>query len=206
MKYSFQQILDVLDKKRYTFYSSGIYNLNLIAVRSENSVSDSFDDNLYIIYRSEDSRFKIHEFPITTDPGKHWLLNPMNVKGCAILVPGQYKSVFQIGGRHKDYEALEQCAPMFYVRDNDKNNILNFDLYRNPELRKIHGFWDVIKSNIHRSSPTGLSNLVNRWSASCQVLQKRSDFDTLIALSHKNKANGHGDKLSYVLLEERDFK
>jgi len=48
MKYSFQQILDVLDKKRYTFYSSGIYNLNLIAVRSENSVSDSFDDNLYI--------------------------------------------------------------------------------------------------------------------------------------------------------------
>jgi hypothetical protein len=205
MKYTFQQILDVLDRKKYTFYSSGNFNLNLIGVRAENSVSDSFDDKLYCLYRGSDNRFKIHEFAITTDPGKHWLLNPMNIKGCAILIPGQYKSVYKIGGRHKDYEALEQCAPMAYVRDNDKNNVLNFELYRDPELRKENLFWDNIKSNIHRSSPTGISNIVNRWSAACQVLQSKADFDTLIALAHKNRENGHGDKLSYCLLEDKDF-
>ena len=97
-KYNFSEILSVMDKKNYAYYTRGLYNLNLIGVRSENSVSDKFDDLLYAFYRADDNHFKLHEFPMTSDAGRHWLLNPMNIRGCAILVPGQYRNCYQIGG------------------------------------------------------------------------------------------------------------
>lgn len=204
-KYKFSDILSVMDKKHYAYYTSGKFNVNLVGVRSENSISDQFDDLLYVFYRGDDNRFKMHEFAMTSDAGRHWLLNPMNVLGCAILIPGQYRSVYLIGGRHKDYEALEQVAPMQYVRDNNRDNKLDFNLYRDPELRKKHAFYGIIKSNMHRASAIKTVLNVGLYSAACQVIQKPEDFKTLIELGHKNKENGHGSRLSYTLLEARDF-
>lgn len=205
-KYSFSEILSVMDRKHYAYYTKGLFNLNLVGVRTENSISDKFDDLLYVFYRGEDNQFKLHEFAFTSDAGKHWLLNPMNVGGCAILVPGQYRNVYLIGGRHKDYEALEQVAPMQYVRDSNRDNNLDFNLYRDPILRKKHIFNGIIKSNMHRASAIKTLLNVGMYSAACQVLQKPEDFKFLIELSHKNKANGNGSRLSYTLLEELDFK
>lgn len=203
--YTFEQIRAVLDRKGYTFYSTGNYNLNIIGVRAANSQSDKFDDVMHVIYRADDNRFKHHKFECTTDPGKHWLINPMNIFGCAILIPGQYKGAYKIG-MHKDYRALEQKSPMWYVRDNNKNSTLDFTLYATAADRKKNAFWDLIKTNIHRASVMADVLHVGMYSAGCQVIRKKSDFDTLMSLADKQIQSGHGNSFTYTLIEEMDFK
>jgi hypothetical protein len=192
-------------KKNYLFYAEGHYNLNLMGVRSADSQSDKFDDCLHVIYRDYDNMFKHHKFEFTSDPGKNWLLKPMNIGGCAILIPGQYKSVYKIG-THKGYRALEQVGDMWYVRDNNLDTQLDFDLYRDPEKRKKHAFVANIKSNIHRAS--ALSDLfhVGVYSAGCQVLRKEKDFDILMFLAEKQVREEHGNLFSYTLTEASDFE
>lgn len=199
---SFDRLREIFNNKNYKFYTSGIYNLNLIGVRSLESKSDSFDDHFHVIYRGEDDRFKHHIFPCTTDPGKHWLLNPMNVKGCAIMVPGQYKSAYTIGLHAGKYRALKQHNPMWFVRDNDKNSTLDFSLYRDPEKKKQNAFFEVIGANIHRASAVKSLLNVGLYSAGCQVLQNPKDFFLLMSLADKQIANGHGKYFTYTLIEE----
>lgn len=210
-KYSFDEIKGVMECKRYKFFTNGYYNLNLIGVRSSESKSDKFDDHFHLIYRDSDNRFKHHIFACTTDPGKHWLINPFVPAGTAILVPDQYRGAFKLGihGRSWSsggYEALEQAAPMNYVRDFNKDIKLDFSLYREPELRKIHMFRANIKSNIHRASMTTLVSNVGRYSAACQVIQSYSGFKTLIDVVKKSIKFGYGNSFSYTLLEQQDFE
>lgn len=205
LDYSFEQIRAVLDKKKYTFYTTGLYNLNIVGIRAANSQSDKFDDVMNVIYRADDNRFKHHRFECTTDPGKHWLTNPMNIMGCAIMIPGQYKGAYKVG-LHKGYRALEQKAPMWYVRDNNKNMVLDFSLYATVEDRKKNAFWDILKTNIHKASVMADLLHVGMYSAGCQVLRKANDFSTMMTLADKQIANGNGNSFTYTLLEEMDFK
>lgn len=199
---SFDRLREIFNLKNYKFYTNGIYNLNLIGVRSKQSKSDSFDDHFHVIYRAEDNRFKHHIFPCTTDPGKHWLLNPMNVKGCAIMVPGQYNSAYSIGLHAGKYRALRQTKPIWFVRDNDRNTTLDFSLYRDPEKKKKHAFFEVIGANIHRASAVKKVLNIGQYSAACQVIQNPSDFNLLMSLIDKQVANGHGKNFTYTLIEE----
>ena len=114
MKFSIEQIKAVLKKKEYIFFDKDQkkFNLNIIGVRSNNEIANSFDDWLYLIYRDDSGEFNVHEFPITTDPGAYWLKNPMNVNGTAILVPGQYRAAYKIGLHQGKYEALKQSKPL----------------------------------------------------------------------------------------------
>jgi hypothetical protein len=91
------------------------------------------------------------------------------------------------------------------VRDNNKDTKLDFNLYRDPELRRKNAFFENIKSNIHRASAIKDVLTVNLYSASCQVLRKKIDFDVLIDLAEKQVLAGNGKTFSYTLLEERDF-
>lgn len=201
---TFSDITTLFSKKNYTFYTTGCFNLNLIGIRAEDSRSDKFDDQFHLIYRDTDNRFKHHKFELTTDAGKHWLLNPMNIGGCAIMIPGQYKSAYKIG-KHKDYEALEQVSAMWYVRDNNRDDVLDFDLYRDPEKRKKHAFSENIKSNIHRASAISDLLHVGMYSAACQVFRKKKDFDFLLSIAKKQPIAGNGNFFTYSLIEERDF-
>jgi hypothetical protein len=207
--HTLKEIRKVYDAKGYTFYTKGLYNLNIIGVRSSDSKSDKFDDHLHLIYRSFDNQWKHYTFNITTDPGKYWLNNPFTKKGTAILVPYQYKGVFQLGihGRSHasgGYEALEQVKPMMYVRDNNKDDILNFDLYEGNIFKNPNVFQDNIKSNIHRASQWKTLLNVGRYSAACQVIQQPTDFDFFIKACKKSKAVW-GNSFSYTLLEEKLF-
>ncbi len=205
-KASFDQIRNVMTDKGFAFYTSGRFNLNLIGVRAANSKSDQFDDHFHIIYRGEDDRFKHHTFACTTDPGKHWLLNPMNIKGCAIMVPGQYKSAYAQGKHHGDYDALVQSKPMCFVRDNNKDLNLDFSLFDTAEALKKNGFFDTIGANIHRASAFKATLSVGMYSAACQVIQSPTDFDILMKLVPLQDKNGNGKMFTYTLLSELDFK
>ena len=114
-------------KKEYQFFDrdAKLFNLNIIGIRSNNEIANSFDDWLYLIFRDDSGEMKIHEFPITTDPGAYWLKNPMNIEGTAILVPGQYSGSHAIGKHQGKYEALKQKGRVNVWRDNTKDTVLD---------------------------------------------------------------------------------
>jgi hypothetical protein len=209
-KISLSAIQDVFKSKEYVYFDQGEYNLNLIGIRAENSISDTFDDIFCCAYVKEGKQV-VHYWPCTTDPGKHYLENPLHKDGTAILVPNQYRGVYSLGihGRTSPsggYPALEQMKAMEYVRDNSKDDILNFELYRDENLRKKHIFSANIKSNIHRANLNSVAQQVGKHSAACQVIQSVLDYDFLISLVRTSINRGYKNMFTYTLIEERDFK
>jgi hypothetical protein len=203
----YHALRDIYDKLDYKFYDKGDYNLNIGGIRSETTRSDKFDDFLFVAYFVGDKPH-VHVWNGTTDPGAHWLLNPMDKDGTAIMVPGQYIRAYKMGihGRSGKYpyRALEQIGPMSYVRDNNKDNCLDFSLYRTKEARAKYMFTAVIKSNIHRASKWKLLQLIGRYSAGCQVFQSERDFNVFMDIVDRGAA-AHGNLFTYTLIEERDF-
>lgn len=205
---TFKVLTNAYEKKSHKFYHNGTYNLNIGAIRKNDSKSNKFDDIFFAAFYEDIQKPILFTAACTTDPGKYWLQNPMNSGGTAILVPGQYASSHCLGlhGRNSasPYSALEQCGDMMYVRDNNKDDILDFNLYRDPLNLAKYGFWGNIKSNIHRASAWKIVQLVERYSAACQVLQKPNDFDVLIRLVQVYLRKGFPNRLTYTLFEESE--
>lgn len=200
------EIRQVFENKGYTFFSGGPYDLNIYGIRSKNSQSNQFDDVVGVIYEDSRGILRHKRYAATTDPGLHWLLNPLNVRGTAIMVPGQYRGAYRIGihGRSSasgGYTALEQKTPMRYVRDNNVNRKLDFSLYENP----ANTFSANIKTNIHRAHLTRLQSVVDRYSAGCQVIQKPEDFHELMDICKRALKYRWPNSFTYTLLEEGDF-
>jgi hypothetical protein len=208
---SSKNIIKAIKGKGYKFFSKGSYNLNIIGIRSNDSQSDRFDDEIHVLFKDEKGE-ECHEvFPCTTDPGKHWLLNPMNKKGTIIMVPGQYRGAYQIGihgrSRGNGYKALEQVKEITYVRDNSKDSELDFKLYADMTTDHNSDKFEIsnAKTNIHRASKW--KNLLNvgRYSAGCQVIQSPDLFNRLIVLCELQIKHNQGKSFTYTLLEEKDF-
>jgi len=191
------QIKYIFKKKNYVFFDGlKSYDLNLIGVRRDNQNSNLFDDILYCIYKDAEKNFQVEAWPITTDPGAYWLKNPMNPKGTMIIVPGQYRKVWKLAKHQGRYIALCQRRPFKVYRDNNKDNILDYD----PKTIET----GIFGANCHRSNPYNKSYAVEKWSAGCQVHSKVSNFNKMIDLASKS-AVIFGNNFTYTLLKESDF-
>lgn len=149
------------------------------------------DDCFYFF----DDNWNYFAFPATTDPGTFYRKNPLNVKGTAVLKPGQYRSVYKVG-RHKNYKALQQIDEMTVYRD--ANHDTHLDTTGMEEDTGLH------KINIHRSNADKASTVVGKWSAGCQVFQDPDHFLFFLKLCDRGSEK-FGNKFSYTLLEESDF-
>lgn len=186
----------VLITKGYVYFSKGKYNLNIIGVRRNgNNVSNTFDDFIVVEYNDVYGIKTREVFPATTDPGITSMKNPVSRKGCAILVPGQYRGCWQIGLHKGKYSALCQRKPVKVYRDNNKDAIYDFDSKTIEE-----GLFGI---NIHKAGDS--STIVNGWSAGCQVLARRKDFEKLMKLANRQVATGMGKTFTYTLLNEDDL-
>ncbi len=197
---TYNQVKQSFMQKGYEFREQKMA-LNLFGIRTKESQSDKFDDIVGCAFINESAVPSILSYAATTDPGKHWLQNPMRKEGCAILVPGQYKEVYSAGKHQGKYEAFVQTSKMFYVRDNNKDALLDFSLYRDPEKYKKNMIWDIIGSNIHRASEWNIINFIGQWSASCQVVQDPKNFKKLIEVRDRSVKAGF-TKFDYTLFEE----
>ena len=192
-------IEQVMIRKGYRFFK-GVYNLNIIGVRSKESIKQEnrFDDILIVAFGLATSGYNSSTkfiFQITTDPGIKSLKVPMNAKGTAILVPGQYRGSHKLGLHQGKYEALVQCAPVKVYRDANRDDILDVD------KRTIDtGMFGI---NIHKAGIASV--IVDGWSAGCQVLAIEKDYAIFMDLCRKQKLAGYGDKFTYTLLEEKDL-
>ena len=157
-----EQFRKSLQAKGHVFFgleNKSPYNVNIIGVRSEQDIFNKFDDALVVIYRDKKKNWEVRSYSITTDPGKIWQQKPMNSKGCAILVPDQYRGVYQIDGHGVTrYTALcQRRGDVKVYRDADKDHEHDRDAGTIDE-----GMFGI---NIHRSRKYGEADLVNSYSA-----------------------------------------
>lgn len=190
MRKDLRNIINALKDKGYVVYDQP-YQLNIVGVRNAESQPNKFDDQLYVFYKDETSKWELKEFPITTDTGTYWLENPMSSLGSAMLKEGQYIDAYKQGLHKGQYTALTQQKPVTTYRDYDRNAVFDFG---QKETTGLYGI------NIHKAGAD--SQDVNKWSAGCQVFQKSEDFQEFMQLTDKHKAN-YGNNFTYTLLDER---
>lgn len=186
----------IMKRKGYKFFINGAYNLNLIGIRSEQSIRQNniFDDILLVMYKTAKEVWIKDIYTITTDPGLTMLKAPINTKGCAILVPGQYVGMFKVGYHRGQYKALVQNKSCKVYRDNNKDNVLNYD------SKSIDtGLFGI---NLHKAGQASV--IVDGWSAGCQVVANVSDFDKLMR-TIDTACKTYGDNFTYTLLNEKDL-
>ncbi len=198
--YTIEQVEKTVKAKGYKWFEDSKnkgYDVNIVGIRNsktENQVTNHFDDFLTISYKVE-GEWKFNCWNATTDPGQYWMEHPMSSGGCAILVPGQYRSAYKVGS-HFNYEALRQQRNVKCYRDNNLDDIYDTDVDSITE-----GLYGI---NIHRSNPYTESYYVDKWSAGCQVFKKVNDFDTFMIICNKAK-NIWGNSFTYTLLESQDI-
>jgi len=192
-----EQVEEAMNKLGYAFFDGArAFNLNIIGIRAKTHRANKFDDTIMIIYRNKVLEWEVHTSQATTDPGLHHLRNPSNVKGTAILVPGQYRSTYQLGD-HKGNPALVQWGGKVKVyRDRNKDGTLNMRPANIDE-----GYFGI---NIHQAKSKGETYKVDRWSAGCQVFKNATELKSFLVLCKKAEQI-FGNSFTYSLLEEKDL-
>jgi len=191
--WSAEKIVQALHNQEDTVFDGPNLDLNIVGVRTVDPTVNRFNDFLYVIWR-EDEAWNNRIYAITTDPGLYWLENPMKLNGTAVLKAGQYRGSFTFGFHHSSYRALIQSKPLPVYRDNNRNNVLDFD-----ESTLEEGMFHI---HIHKAgSRVEGSTQVDKWSAGCQVFSKESDFNEFMDLCDRS-AQTYGDVFTYTLLNE----
>jgi hypothetical protein len=192
--------LDIIEAYKYKGYPlrEGIMEINIFGIRNSDVKANTFDDAVGVLYKDINGEWVTVVYEATTDPGGYARTNPMNHDGTAIIVPGFHKACYKLG-LHKGQEAMEQIAPMTYVRDANKDLVLDF-------LYKATG-WKVFKengkTNIHRAGKA--SKLVDQWSYGCQVFAKEEDFLKFLKIIKSSIAYGYNNVFDYTLFEIEVF-
>ena len=175
-------------------FTEGDYNLNIIGIRADDRKSNTFNDLICLLYKT-DGRWVLRKYAATTDPGLYYRQNPLNPRGTAILKDGYYRGAFGIGLHHGQYRCLVQTKPLPLWRDGNRDGVLDFGGKVSEEMADIH---------IHRASASGTSSLVDRWSAGCQVIASSADwadFMRVVGIAAKR----WGGAFSYALFREQDL-
>lgn len=196
------QLLAMFKKKNYELIETPYYP-NLYGIRNETSVPNKFDDFIGAVWKDKSGQWLSCCYEGTTDAGTYWLEHPMNVNGTAIIVPGQYLGVYKIG-KHTGYAAYEQIKPFIYVRDNNKNKVLDF-LYRIAGFKK---YTENGKTNLHHAGElvNNPSTFVEKWSAGCQVVRRILEFGSLLQLGKDFISIFKGkNEFNYTLFEQKDI-
>lgn len=181
----------LLDSLGYTYFKDP-YVLNIVGVRANELNSNKFNDIIIVEYTNNNDEIITKYYKATTDPGIKSRLEPINIKGCAILVEGQYIDCWK-QGLHKGKKGLIQCKNVKVYRDNSKDEIL--ELNSNTIDTGLFGI------NIHRAG--GSSVLVDGWSAGCQVFANNDDFEEFYKLVELCSFKPF---YSYTLINERDYE
>ena len=187
-------MLGAIEAAGLPIYWRGDHHLTLFGVRARSRVAGRFDDLLGVA-RTVGGDWEIETYRGTTDPGGYWLRSPSKIAGTAILAAGHYRDVWTIDLHAGKYPALcQRRGPVSVYRDPSRDEILTLD----PATIET-GFFGI---NLHRSSSTGESTVVDRWSAGCQVFARGRDFDRVMLLAREQVERTGIETFSYSLIDE----
>ena len=137
-----------------------------------------FDDYIGVCYPDGSTK----QWAGTTKPGLHYLQDPINTGGTAILVAmgdvpntnyGIYENVYKIALHQNKYEALCQRGNLAVFRDVDKDTNYDYDITK-IEVGSLFGV------NIHHAGVD--SAHVDNWSAGCQVFKVLTEFNEFLSI------------------------
>lgn len=189
---SLDDIIHTFKTLGYRYHSSDDNKLNIVGVRNTDVLdSNEFNDHLYVWYYDRGTPLLFH-CPITTDPGVYYRYNNLNTAGTAIVVPGQHRDLWRVGMHQGKYKALVQNKPVLVYRDADKNGTIDIT----PATVIATGFFGI---NLHRTIESGVSKLVDKWSAGCQVIPNSDHYGTLMRIIDLNFPY---DTFCYTLLTQ----
>ena len=172
------------------------YNLNIVGIRAAKPIVNKFNCLMTVFWKYE-GNWNIYKMQMTSLPGLHWLKNPMNTKGCAILKEGQYKGVYKVDKHNSKYDALcQRLGDVTVYRDGDRDR--EYDLIKGTEMTGKFGI------NLHRAHPDYELETVNKYSAGCQVIQDPDEFDVHMEVV-KKAAEVWGNNFTYTLINEKDL-
>lgn len=194
---TFDTVYNTLKALDYEIFEtdSKPYNLNIIGIRNNNRIPNSFDDYIVVIWKYK-GKWNFRKYEATTDPGLYYLNHPLSPQGTAILKEGQYFHCFCLGLHQGKYKALVQFMPLTVIRDFNKDNYLDF-----TSGKEETGMFGI---NIHRANLNGKSINVNQWSAGCQVFADSAQFNEFISLCEKAQMYW-GKTFSYTLINSVDL-
>ena len=189
------------------------YQLNIVGITNSKAgpppeLTNKFDDFITVTYKVNGvTQFKI--YPATTRPGRTWLignpqsdgtLEPLNPAGTAFM-PTHKSAVrqdaYEIRLHGGKYEALgtRGASQNLIFRDN------NWDTKYDEGINSTVGNFGL---NIHRSSATGTSTFVNKWSGGCQVFANIGNFNEFMTLAKKHKEIW-GNTFTYTLISSDEL-
>lgn len=191
-----EQIEAAVKAKGYKWFESDTdYDVNIVGVRNSETgkkVTNIFDDWITVSFK-KDGAWQFYLWNITTEPGKKGVQEYHNEDGVARLVPGQYRSVYEISKHRGKYDALcQRNGDVKVYRDANKDLI--FD-----ETKIDAGEFGI---NIHKAGQD--STWVENWSEGCQVFKRVKDFDEFMKIC-KMAAQIHGNHFTYTLIESGDI-
>ena len=198
--YTREQVEAAVKAKDYKWFETGDYNVNIVGIRNMTTgtrITNKFDDHITISYKDE-GEWKFHCYECTTDPGDDWMDSPMNSKGTAILVPGQYRGSHKLRLHQGRYLALGQQKPVKVYRDRDKDGQYDFD----PDTID-EGLFGI---NIHRATKYAgkTSTYVDKWSAGCQVIASNDNWHAFLDICQTAR-DKWSNNFTYTLLESTDI-
>jgi hypothetical protein len=165
-------------------------DITIVGIRDPSDQDkDIFNDKLLLVLNSQ-----IYSVKGTTDPGKYWTDNAKKewgVAGVAHLMEGWYPNVWTIGP-HMGEEALVQYGNAVTVwRDVDKNYL--FD----PDIDQVQTGYFGINFHYTKGDPEN----IGRWSAGCQVVKIRSDWEAVLEMVKDTGVKW----ISYLLINKEDL-
>lgn len=192
-----KKFIDFLLWKGYKVYSEPL-RLNIVGIRNSKHVLNAFNDRLIVFFNDPTGKFRSYEYTITTMPGKHWLKNPINSGGTAILVEGQYENVYKIDKHQSKYNALcQRNGEVRCYRDNDRDLVFDMD----PKTI-TSGYYGI---NIHRANKNVITKFVDKNSAGCQVFADSKDFDSLMVMAQRHLEK-HDNVFTYTLVRDTEWQ
>ncbi|QFT72353.1 hypothetical protein [Ruegeria sp. THAF33] len=199
---SVQAIMDVMSQKGFVVFDTPTvdWNLNIVGIRAHPVSPKKFDDVMTVFHRFL-GVWDIAYYPMTADPSDHYLKNPINPDGTAILAPGQYRSCYKIDihkrGRPGGHKALcQRLGTVAVFRDNNRDGNLNLV---NPQS----GMFGI---NLHKGPNNGDDDTANTiYSAGCQVFADQRHFAEFLLKCEAGR-DAFGNKFTYTLLDQADFE
>jgi hypothetical protein len=179
-------------KNLYIKHGVELKPFNIFGIRNKSKqLADDWNDIIGFFTNT-----KIQFFTGTTDPGKHYTLNPMNRKGTAHLCLGYHENIWMFGmhrGRYKAFCNTWRCNKTKVWRDIDADGEFN-----NNNEKKYSGHFGI---NLHRARSSGLAFKVGRYSAGCQVVRSPERFKMMIEEGKKSGMK----KFSYFLFDYKQI-
>lgn len=171
-----------LDKSLYNLV--GISGLFPKGSRDEaygiDTTADKWNDSVLILAHDGVEWDILAFYRATTEPGRHYVVNPLNRNGGACLDLGFHKGLWRFG-QHRGYRALSQAGKVRLRRDRNKN-------HRRDDAITIEQGNGI---NLHTSKTSGWrgsysETSIGRWSAGCVVIPNPNEFKELLSILEKS--------------------